>query len=338
MENVLYLTQRYRPDLEATSKEVKLLSTHFKNSSIYDLHLDGYFKFKFKQNLVSHHFIYYPISLIFLYFYTNNKVIHVYTNLCDRPYLPLFKSKNTIVSSTNFIPKEKIIPRLHDLNSVKKIIIQSEVQKKELLGAMVDKEKISIIYPPADLKSFSYQKPSGDFTILCASTPAKVRDLEKRGIFLLLGIDHLLKGIKFKFLLRGIKSVEEKINSYKPKQFLIDDRIYPNMNEQYAQVHCTIIPYLRLDGYLKLIPTSAIESLAAGKPVLVSSQTGIVEIIKKEKCGVVFEPTTEGLLVAIKEIKKNYSAYQENCRKTAEKYFSQEKFLKKHEEIYQSLQ
>ncbi len=336
MKKILYLTQRYRPPLEATSKEIALLSQTF-HSSIFNVHLDGLFNWKFKKDIISHHFFYYPFSLPQLYYWSNNKIIHIYSNLCDRPYLPFFKSKNTILSSTNFIPKEKIIKRLKDITSVKKIIIQSEVQKKELLAAGIDEQQISVIYPPVDLDSFSYQTPAGNFILLCASTPAKVKDLEKRGIYLILDTDKKLKEVKIKFLLRDSTLVEKIIKQRELQNIEADNKIYQNMNHQYAQVHATLIPYLQLDGYLKLIPTSAAESLAAGKPLIVSSQTGIAEIVEKEKCGVIFEPNQESFLQAINKLKQDYTSYQKNCRKTAEKYFSKTEFIKKHEEIYKEI-
>ncbi len=336
MKKLLYLTQRYRPPLEATSKEIALLSQTF-HGAIFNIHLDGLLRFIWKKDMTSHHLFYYPFTLPLLYCSSNNKIIHIYSNLCDRPYLPFFKTKNTILSSTNFISKEKIIRRRKDITSVKKIIIQSEIQKKELIDAGIPSEKISLIYPPVDLDSFSYQQPSTDFTILCASTPAKVKDLEKRGIYFILNADNLMQNIKIKFLLRNSPLVENIIKQRQLQNIETDNNIYQNMDEQYAKVHATLISYLRLDGYLKLIPTSAAESLAAGKPLIVSSQTGIAEIVEKEKCGVIFEPNQESFLQAINRLKKEYKYYQQNCRKTAEKYFSKNVFIKKHEEIYQGV-
>jgi len=200
--------------------------------------------------------------------------------------------------------------------------------------------KIKVIYPPVDLQRFSYHKSTATtFTILNASCPAKVRDLRKRGIYFLLDIDHSLADVTIKYLWRAgeFSKLQKLLKSKNLKNSTFENKIHTDMNFQYAQVHCTIIPYLKLDEYLKMMPTSAIESLAAGKPVLVSSQTGIAEIVSKEKCGVVFDPNKESLLMAIAELKRNYALYQKNCRKTAEKYFSQEHFLKKHEEMYNSL-
>ncbi|MDP3698712.1 MAG: glycosyltransferase family 4 protein [Nanoarchaeota archaeon] len=339
MRSLLFLTQRFRPRFEATSKEVALLARHF-NGKTHDLHLDGYSKIQFHARLFSYHFLYYVLGFFPLYLFSRNKIIHLYTSLCDRPYLPFLNKEKMIVTSANFFRQERIKKKMKSLSRIHTIIIQSEVQKKELREAGMHEQNIKVIYPPVDLQQFSYHKATATtFTILNASCPAKVRYLGKRGIYLLLEADSFLQDTKITFLWRGgeYPLFKERINGKILKNIKIENKIHTDMNFQYAQVHCTIIPYLQLDEYLKTMPTSAIESLAAGKPVLVSSQTGIAEIIKKEKCGVVFEPTPESLLKAVEEIKKNYVVYQKNCRKTAEKYFSQESFLKKHEEIYNSV-
>jgi len=339
MKSILYLTQRFRPHLEATSKEAYLLAKNFKGS-IHDLHLDGYGKFRFNSKLFSYHFLYYAFGIIPLFFFSRNKVIHLYTSLCDRPYLPFFSNKKMIITSANFVMKERIRKKIKHLTKVRKIIVQSELQKSELLKAGIKEQQIIVLYPPVELRYFSYQEPSiKKFTILNASCPGKVKYLGKRGIYLLLEADPFLQNTKIKFLWRGgeYNLFKKKTRDKIFRNIEMENKIHTDMNFQYAQVHCTIIPYLQLDENLKTMPTSAIESLAAGKPVLVSSKTGIVDIIRKEKCGVVFEPTPGGLLEAVQEMKKNYSTYQKNCRKTAEKYFSQEIFLKKHEEIYNSL-
>ena len=72
------------------------------------------------------------------------------------------------------------------------------------------------------------------------------------------------------------------------------------MNERFAQVHCTIIPYTQFGDFVKLTPNSALESLAAGKPVLCSSKSGVAKIVKDNDVGVVFKPNPDSLIYAIK--------------------------------------
>lgn len=227
------------------------------------------------------------------------------------------------------------------LLAAQKVVVEADIQKKELLALDFPPEKIEVIYPPVDLIKFSYREALGDFTILNASCPGKIKDIKKRGILLLLGIEPLLTEMetKIKLLWREgeFSLFEQLLKDQHFHNLIIENRIHANMNEQYAQVHCTVIPYLQLDEYLKLIPNSAIESLAAGKPLLVSSTTGIAEIVAKNKCGVVFDPNPQSLLKAISELKKNYSKYQKKCRMTAEQYFDQEKFIQKYQQLYQTI-
>lgn len=336
---IIYLVQKFRPDLEGTSKEVDTLRQHFK-SKVHDLHLGSILSFKFKKELFSYHFLFYPFCAPFLYFKTRSKITHIYTTLRDRPYLPLFNGPRTVLTSTNHFTAQRLRPWRRYLKKVHKIVVESPLQMEELLRLGLPKEKIELIYPSVDLDAFSYQKTGGTFKILNASCPSRVSDLKKRGIFLLMEADSMLTDTTIDVLWR--------VGEYQKFQRMVQGKIFnclqvkehiaENMNEMYAAHHCTIIPYTCFDELLKLIPNSAMESLAAGKPLLVSSQTGIAEMVRKEHCGVVFEPTAEKLLEAIEVMKENYFEYQHNCRKTAEKYFSQEQFLKKYGQIYAQIQ
>lgn len=342
MKPVTYVVQRYRPELEATSKEIKCLRENIPNSCIHDLHLDSIFKIRLKENYYSYNFFWYPLTYLPLALSTRKKIVHCYTGLPDSVYLPTLRKKNMIITATNYFSAREIAKKIPQLKKVNTIIIQSEAQKDDLISQGIPPEKIKVILPPVDLKKFYYQKAEGKFTILNASCPTKVIDLGKRGIPLLLKSAATIKGSKIKLLWRkGWKEAEDALKRKHcqniPSSVEVWAGIIQDMNEEYATVHCTIIPYLKRDPYLKVIPISVIESLAAGKPVLVSSETGIAPIIEREQCGVVFQPTKEGLLQAVDTLKKNYQAYQKNCRKTAEGYFSEEKFIQEHHKIYSSL-
>ena len=45
----------------------------------------------------------------------------------------------------------------------------------------------------------------------------------------------------------------------------LTNNLIADMNQRYANAHCTIIPYTKPDDYLKLIPNSALESLVRRK-------------------------------------------------------------------------
>jgi len=345
---ITYYAQRYRPEFEAISKEIELLSSHFSQTNettIHNLHLDGLFNFKQKeirnsQNILSAHFFYYPFLFPFTYIQSKkNDLNHIYTSLGDLPYLNTLSLKNTILTAAASCKEEKIKKRLKKLNQLKKIIVESEYQKKQLLELNVKEERIEIILPPVDLTKFSYTQPPKEqpFTILYASCPTRKEDFEKRGITLITETAKEQKEIIFHLAWRNsaLDEITTLTKNNNLSNLKINNEIVKNMNQKYAQAHCTIIPYTQFDDFLKLIPNSAIESLAAGKPLLVSETTEIANIVKTAGCGIVFKPTKKGLSEAITLLQKNYSFYQKQCRKTAEKYFSKDLFLQKYETIYQ---
>ena len=356
-KTIIYYVQRYRPAYEAISKEVAQLQNHFANRyniankyhtqyhvTIHDLHLDGIGNFTFQKKMKSYHFILYPLLALHTHLASRKSAInHIYTSLGDLPYLSVLNLKNTILTAAASSGYAKIKKRKSKLKKMRKIIVESERQKKQLLSIGINEQKIEIIYPPVDLDQFSYARPRGKFTVLYASCPTRESDFEKRGIPLILDTAKKSPSVQFHLAWRGggYPKIQELIKRLMRttggKNVTAKNEIITDMNLLYGSAHCTIIPYTKYDDFLKLIPNSALESLASGKPLLVSSKTEIARIVETEQCGVVFEPTPEGLSKAVRRLQQNYAAYQKNCRKTAEKYFSKKVFLQKYETIYEQI-
>ncbi len=337
---ITYYVQRYRPAYEAISKEIELLAAHFSQRcqvKIHDLHLDGLFSLTFTSTQSSYHFAYYPLLAPYAYLLSRRSQInHIYTSLGDLPYLKVLDLQNTILTAAASCHQEKIKRRVAQLRRLKKIIVETEQQYRQLVSLGFPPQQIELIYPPVDTNKFTYRPAAAGFTVLNASCPTRTEDFAKRGIGLLL--DTAEQNIKVQFLLAwrpgAFQEIQDLIERRKLSNVLARNEILTEMNDTYAQVHCTIIPYTDYDDFLKLIPASAVESLAAGKPVLVSSKTGLAPIIEREQCGLVFEPTVGSLQQALQKIQKNYHHYQSHCQETAKKYFSREIFLQKYEKIY----
>lgn len=137
--------------------------------------------------------------------------------------------------------------------------------------------------------------------------------------------------------IEAAEKMEELLRGEENKNITLKNRIIEDMNQEYGKVHATIIPYTKYDNFLKLIPNSALESLAAGKPLLVSTKTELAKIVERHKCGVTFDPSGNNLQEAFLELEKNYELYQMNCRTTAEKLFSKERFLHEYALLYEEL-
>jgi len=309
---------------------------------IFDLHLDGLFNFRFGWRLSSFHFLYYPL----LFWWAkrinrNSGLSHIYTSLGDLPFLTLLKKKPIVLTSAAPCPGVKLRKRIKFLKRLDQVIVETETDCLKLLKYGLNPNKVKLIYPPVNLEKFTYHKNQKEsdntFRILYATCPEKKRDFRIKGWYLLLKTVPLLER-------NMIFDCPWRYNSYSLVKKMIHPKIKDKinlyfsiereMNKKYGEVDCTIIPYTERNTFVKQIPNSAIESLAAGKPILVSSKVEMAKIVERERCGIVFEPNPESLAKAIEELKKRYDFYQKNCRKTAEKYFSQDRFIEKYEQVY----
>ncbi len=355
--SITYYVQRYRPAYEAISKEVHVLADFFSRdyrTAIYNLHLDGLFSFSWEKIFFSQHFAWYPLTFPHAHMLSRKSTInHIYTSLGDLPYLPILQRKNTVLTAAASASLKKVGRRAAYLQQLPAIIVESEKQKNDLRLLGIPEKSVQLIYPPVDLEKFYPFPASSDstpsapsdinsassytFTILYASCPTREKDFAKRGIYLLREAAKHIPDVSFLLAWRTYALAEAKKIFDGAPSVMIRDEIAPDMNLLYAQAHCTIIPYTEYDDYLKLIPNSALESLAAGKPLLASSRTEIAAIVQKEKCGVVFEPTPESLCRSVAILRENYQYYQKNCRRVAEKYFSKDRFLHKYEMVYKKL-
>lgn len=109
-----------------------------------------------------------------------------------------------------------------------------------------------------------------------------------------------------------------------------------DMRSMYDAAHAVILPGLSATS-LKPCPHSALESLAHGKPVLVSRPASLSAIVAREGCGVVFEPNIESLCEGTLELMQNYAGFQERAHAAVERNFSREVFLDRYRKLYASM-
>lgn len=361
-QKIIFFVQHYRPGYEAVSNEVELLANYLEKEGwkvkIHDLHFQNLFLFKFNKRLISYHFAFYPFTLVFVYLYSLFfDIRHIFTSLCDLPYLSIINKKPLLLTAAAPYTPAKLNRRIKNLQKVSLIILENEIQQKHLQQYKTHyriQKPTKLIYPGVDLVKFNYQKPQNDkFTILFASSPKDPNKFKERGIYLMLeaakemavrGINKINSNVQFDFswmtaglYIKSYLKIGNLIERNEITNITLTNGFVKNMNERFAQAHCTIIPYTLSGDFVKLTPNSALESLAAGKPVLCSSKSGIAKIIKENRAGIVFEPNKDSLIRSIEELQKNYHDYQKNCRKTAERLFAKEIFETKYGEIYKQL-
>ena len=337
-KKINYFALNYTPKEEAISKEIELLIENFEDSNLIEISSKDY-KPKLSKNHLKLHFSFLPIFINLIK--RKNKeanLSHIYTSLGDKIFLRILNKRPIILTAGASSNLGKIQKQSKHYKKLDKIIVGNKYEKDILVNLNIPESKIAIVKPGIDLSKFEYKKEK-EFTILFATSPPDKKWFEKRGIFLLLDAAKELPEIKFLLLWRkkGYNLLKQEIEKRKLTNIEVINKIVKDPKEIYSKASCTIIPFTEQSTSNKIIPLSALESLASGKPILISTKVGIKEIVIDEKSGVVFIPKKDKLIKAITELRGSYELYQKNARKTAEKHFSKEKFIGEYKKLYNEI-
>jgi glycosyltransferase involved in cell wall biosynthesis len=337
---IIYWLFNYEPKWEAVSKEVKLLSESLRKrfaTRIISLDQRGE---KISLRGRDKH-LPLPLGLIGLPLMMRAAraadINHVFASASAPMLTKLLASRGktvlTIAKGTPVLESvEKNAAILKELNG---IVVESERDKDLMLQLGVSPDRVQLIYP--GIAPQSTRIPSGPFTIMFASSPFQKHGLLSRGINLMIEVARLLPDVRFRFVWRtGPQRVKELVRDAGTRNVEIIEGFVSDMNALYDSSHAAILPALAYNS-LKPCPHSGLDSLAHGKPLLVSSATSFAHLVEERQCGVVFEPTIPSLCDAIRELKSRYSHYQANALPTSQACFSRAEFVSRYAALYSSL-
>ncbi|TES97912.1 glycosyltransferase family 1 protein [Patescibacteria group bacterium] len=324
---------------DAVGQELNFLSRHFGNLIFgYVTPLTRYLFYfalrlpPFLESLYFHrvialdkkvdlHHVFYPHLHNFRYFRQLKKPI-VYSSVARRMGHPSDK---------------KLVATAKKMPHVNFFAVACREDKRTLLREGI--QNVEIVLPGINLKKFSKlpfnSKPQK--ILLMGTSPLNPEKFKNRGINLILDILKKLPDLKVIFLWRGI-AYKEMLQLVKKEGLenqveIINQLVKP---EEYLEKSAgAIATFMETKGN-KAYPNSIIESLAAGRPVIVSTVMPIAEIVKKNNCGVVVKPDPESLFKGVQEYFQNYQKLAKNCCKTAT-LFSEERLLKDYQNIYQKV-
>lgn len=341
---VVYFTNGYLPDREGVSKELSILYSHFSKKfrgSVYLHNLAQRWEFSVTRNTIA-----YPVSLLPIgyplikYLEKTSKLVHIYGSLTGRLYLRLIKKRPCILTSTSALIQTRLEECAPAWKSLDVIVLESERDRITLEAIGIDSQKISLVYPGVPIRDI--QSPPGDapFTILFASSPIAKdsRSFQRRGVSLLIRLARRVPDCRFIFLWRHTHTemLSKLLSEAGVRNVEVVNKIVPNIEEVLKDVHATILSPENSDE-CKPCPISLVESLACGRPLLVSNQVGIADLIEQEDCGVIFAPNPTEAKEAVRKLQNNYTDYMAKAQPTASKYFSVEKFIHKYERLYSKL-
>ena len=112
---------------------------------------------------------------------------------------------------------------------------------------------------------------------------------------------------------------------------------FVDVNQILASVHATIT--LATDAALiKAYPHSLLDSLAAGKPVLVNRAIPMADYVERTKCGIVMEKVAAAeVLAALAELRRQYNPLQQSARLVGQRDFTLNEMITAFQQVYQSI-
>lgn len=173
---------------------------------------------------------------------------------------------------------------------------------------------VHVIRPGIDLSQIHValpQEPAPEFVLLAGSAPWNRRQFDTKGFNLLLKVLKQLPQIRLVCLWRGTLYREW---ADRVKSFGLADRVEiihekTDISEILSRCHAAVVLSATSDQ-IKSYPNSLMESLAAGRPVIVSRSNPMSYYVEDNGCGKVIENLCpEEMINAISDIRDEYSAF-----------------------------
>jgi glycosyltransferase involved in cell wall biosynthesis len=176
-----------------------------------------------------------------------------------------------------------------------------------------------------------------EIRLIVGSAPWLQKQFQSKGIDALLSAAQQAPHLKLIFLWRGVlvEEMEQRVRQMRlEKQVeIINKKV--DVNQVLAGVHACI--NLVTDPIIiRSYPHSLLESLAAGKPVIVSRSIPMSDYVEQTRCGVVVESITPtGILAALETLADQYDILQKSAQQAGQHDFSLQALIDSYQQVYQ---
>lgn len=175
-----------------------------------------------------------------------------------------------------------------------------------------------------------------EMTLLMASAPWADDQFDLKGVDALLDAAARLPKLRLILLWRGVLLNEllERVErrGIKDRVEIVPERV--DINSYLKRAHATVLLAKRSD-IVKAYPHSLLESLATGKPVILSDALPMADYVRQHDCGIVVEEVSEQTLVrAIEDLRARYDTLAHQARLTEVQIFSREAMIENYRDIY----
>jgi glycosyltransferase involved in cell wall biosynthesis len=175
-----------------------------------------------------------------------------------------------------------------------------------------------------------------ELTLLMASAPWIGKQFDLKGIDLLLAAAAKLPFLRLILLWRGVLADElarrvERLGVANRVE-IVNRKV--NVNDYLKKAHAAVV-LARNGGVVRSFPHSLIESLLAGKPVLLSETIAMADYVRSGRCGVVVpDMSMAALTSAIDMLMRGYEELARNASQIEPGAFSMATMVEKHRRVY----
>ncbi len=317
------------PECEALSQEITALRSHFggelnylnpnQHSPIYLPRLAfGFHQLKllrtFEANLDLHH-VYNPDAFPF-------------------PILRWLK-RPVIYSISSGVSKNR--PNLSFFSAMAAVAVSDERSLKRLQGWGLD--NVFLVRAGIDTGRFTLSPLplQSEIKLLVASAPWTKAQFQTKGFEALLEAAQINPNLRLIFLWRGVltEEIKQRVQRMElEKQVEVIDK-QVDVNQILATVHASVA-LATAPGIIKSHPHSLLDSLAAGKPVLISRAIPMADYVERVGCGQIVEKvTTKDILEAIERLTQHYKVLETKAKQVGHQEFSQQAMVNSFEQMYQ---
>jgi glycosyltransferase involved in cell wall biosynthesis len=200
-------------------------------------------------------------------------------------------------------------------------------------------KNVFLVRPGIDVERFTHSPLllGPELRLMVGSAPWVRPQFKTKGVDVLLEAAQQLPRLRLVFLWRGVltEEIERRVHAMGLEDRVeVVDRIV-DVNQVLAGVHASVTLAAAPD-IVKAYPHSLLESLVAGKPVLVSRAIPMASYVEEKGCGVVVEAVNPAdVITAVETLEQSYVDLQTAAGRTGQQEFSQQQMIDSYKSVYE---
>jgi glycosyltransferase involved in cell wall biosynthesis len=316
------------PEAEAMSQEISALRAHFGGELVY-LNPNQYSPFYVPRLLFGLHMLKQVRAK------EASHQIHQLYNPDPFPF-PILRLLRRPVIYTLSCGVGARRPNIRFLNSLAAVTVSDERSLQRLRSWGVD--QVALVRPGIDTSCFTCSPLPlrSEFRLMVGSAPWSQAQFRTKGVEALLAAAQSAPELRLIFLWRGVlaEKMERRVGQLGlEKQVLVLNR-QVDVNQVLAGVHASIT--LAADpAIVRSYPHSLMDSLAAGKPVLVSRAIPMSDYVEQKGCGKVVESVSpSSILAAVEALTNEYDELQRTAQQVGQQDFAQQAMIASFQKVY----